>query len=183
MKKILIIGATGSTGLYLTKHLSENGHKVVATGFKERNLDFYKDRDIEYITIDISKEEDFSKLPTDVDCVVLLAGMMPARMEGYDPYKYININIIGTLNTLEFCRQNGIRKIIFAQSHSDVFGHWNTGEYIKDDASRILNYKGDHAVYIISKCAAIDLIEHYHQELWPSVHYFSTADNILLLAG
>ena len=164
MKKTLIIGATGSTGLYLTKHLIENGNKVIVTGYKNRDLEFYKERDIEYITIDISNKDDFFKLPIDIDCVVLLAGMMPARMEGYDPYKYININTIGTLNVLEFCRINGIRKIVFAQSHSDVFGHWNTGEYINDNASRILNYKGDHAVYIISKCAAVDLIEHYHQE-------------------
>ncbi|MBA7699181.1 hypothetical protein ES703_107869 [subsurface metagenome] len=99
-----------------------------------------------------------------VDCVVLLAGMMPARMAGYDPYKYININITGTLNTLEYCRENNIAKIIFAQSQRDVVGHWNTGKFIKDDENRKLNLKGDHAVYIISKCTAIDLIEHYHQE-------------------
>lgn len=164
MKKILIIGATGSTGLYLTNHLNETGCKIIATGYNKRNLDPYNEKGIEYISMDISRKEDYAKLPTDVDCVVLLAGIMPARMKGYDPIKYININTIGTLNTLEFCRINKIPKIIFAQSHSDVFGHWNTGEYIKDNENRILNYKGDHAVYIISKCAAIDLIEHYHQE-------------------
>lgn len=164
MKRVLILGATGSTGLYLTNHLNEKGYKVIATGYKKRSLGFYNERSIEYIVIDISKKEDFMKLPLDVDCVVLLAGIMPARMKGYDPYKYININTIGTMNTLEFCRINEIPKIIFAQSHSDVFGHWNTGEYIKDNASRIINYKGDHAVYIISKCAATDLIEHYHQD-------------------
>lgn len=164
MKKVLIIGATGSTGLYLTEYLNEKGYKVIATGYKKRDTESYKLKGIEYIAFDVSDKEDFSRLPTDVDCVVLLAGLMPARMEGYDPYKYISINTIGTLNTLEFCRINRIPKIIFAQSHSDVFGHWNTGEYIKDNADRILNYRGDHAVYIISKCAAIDLIEHYHQD-------------------
>lgn len=163
MKK-LIIGATGSTGLYLTDYLNRHDYNVIATGLKFRDSDFYKSKGMEYFSLDISKKEEFDKLPVDIDCVVLLAGMMPARMEGYDPFKYININITGTLNTLEFCRVNKIPKIIFAQSHSDVFGHWNTGEYIKDNASRILNYKGDHTVYIISKCAAIDLIEHYHQE-------------------
>jgi len=164
MKKVLIIGATGSIGLSLTSQLNESGYKIIATGYKQRDLEFYNNKGIEYFSIDISKKDDFSKLPKDIDCVVLLAGMMPARMEGYDPYRYININTIGTLNTLEFCKKNGISKFIFAQSHSDVFGHWNTGKYIKDDAKRILNYKGDHAVYIISKCAAVDLIEHYHQE-------------------
>ena len=164
MAKILIIGATGSIGLYLTKHLADAGNKVIATGYNQHDSEFYKEREIEYITLDISKKEDFSKLPVDVDCVVLLAGIMPARMEGYDPSKYFSINTIGTLNTLEFCRMNGIEKIIFAHSHSDVFGYWNTGRYIKDDDNRILNLKGDHAAYIISKCAAVDLIEHYHQE-------------------
>lgn len=165
MKNIIIIGATGSTGIYLTDNLSHKDYKIFATGFKERNLEYYKSRNIDYSTLDISDKNEFSKLPQEnVDCVVLLAGIMPARMKGYDPYKYLDINIKGTLNTLEFCRENKIPKIIFALSHSDVFGHWNTGEYIKDNAERKVNLKGDHAVYIISKIAAVDLIEHYHQE-------------------
>jgi len=162
--KVQIIGATGSTGLYLTEELLIKQYKIVATGLKQRKNTYYKNNDIEYIAIDISQKSEFEKLPVDISCVVLLAGIMPARMEGYDPNKYFNINTIGTLNTLEFCRKNSIPKIIFAQSHSDVFGYWNTGEYIKDDVQRKLNFKGDHAVYIISKCAAVDLIEHYHQE-------------------
>lgn len=162
--KTLIIGATGSTGLYLTDYLNGHDYNVIATGLKSRNQNIYKNKGMEYFSLDISKKEEFEKLPIDIDCVVLLASMMPARMAGYDPYKYININITGTLNTLEFCKVNNIPKIIFAQSHSDVAGHWNKGYYIKHDASRILNFKGDHAVYIISKTTAVDLIEHYHQE-------------------
>jgi len=165
MKKIVIIGATGSTGTYLTEHLSNNGYKVYATGYKERDTGYYRGKNIEYYSLDIARGEDFSKLPQkEIDCVILLAGMMPARMKGYDPYKYININITGTVNTLEYCKNTGVPKIIFAQSHSDVAGHWNTGSYIKAEEIRSLKLKGDHAVYIISKCAAVDLIEHYHQE-------------------
>lgn len=162
--KTLVIGATGSTGLYLTTHLAVSGHLVVATGRRPRDISYYLSQGIDYVAFDITREEEFAKLPTDVDCVVLLAGLMPARVEGYDPSRYIKINTLGTLNTLEFCRKNGVPKIIFAQSHSDVAGHWNTGELIEDDAPRRLKYTGDHAVYIISKCAAVDLLEHYHQE-------------------
>lgn len=162
---IILIGATGSTGETLTKHLSEKNHKVYATGYKQREPDYFKAENVSYIPLDISKKEQFATLPgQDIDCVILLAGMMPARMEGYDPYKYIDVNITGTLNVLEFCRENNIRKIIFAQSHSDVYGHWDTGKYIKADADRILNLKGDHAMYIISKCTAVDMLEHYHLE-------------------
>ena len=39
MEKILITGANGSAGLYLTKHLSEcrNKYKVIATGYNKSN--------------------------------------------------------------------------------------------------------------------------------------------------
>ena len=40
--EILIIGATGSTGLYLTDYLSNKNYNIVATGFKERNSDYFK---------------------------------------------------------------------------------------------------------------------------------------------
>lgn len=165
MKNIVIIGATGSTGLYLTEYLSQGKYCLTATGLKNRKTEYYQKRNINYITLDIANKSDFEQLPKDnIDCVILLAGIMPSRMKGYDPHKYLDTNIKGTLNSLEYCRENKIPKIIFALSHSDVAGHWNTGNYIKDDARRILNYKGDHAVYIISKVAASDLIEHYHQD-------------------
>ena len=55
--------------------------------------------------------------------VVDLAGAMPARMKGYDPYKYIDVNITGTLNILEFCRKTGADRILFAQSFGDIKDH------------------------------------------------------------
>ena len=165
MENIIIIGATGGTGVHLTRCLSAQGYRVYATGQKERDADYFQCPNVTYQPLDITKAEEFNSLPTDdIKCLVLLAGMMPSRMEGYDPYRYIDVNISGTLNALEFCRKNNIGKIIFMQSHADVSGHWNTGEFIPADAPRALNYKGDHAMYIISKCTAVDLIEHYHQE-------------------
>lgn len=162
--RILVIGATGSTGLYLVDYLNRNNYDLVATGYKKRNIEIYESKGIEYISLDVSNREEFKKLPTNIDVVVLLAGLAPSRVEGYNPYKYFDINTIGTLNTLEYCMVNKIQKIIFAQSHSDVAGYWNTGEYIKSDTVQKLNLKGDHAVYVISKTAACHLIEHYHQD-------------------
>jgi UDP-glucose 4-epimerase len=164
MQAILVIGATGSTGPHLTKYLNDENFLVYATGLKPRSRDYFGMNNVIYVQLDISKKDDFELLPTNFDAVVLLAGAMPARMKGYDPYEYVNVNITGTLNVLEFCRLNKIKKLIFAQTHSDVSGHWNTGEQIAADASRSINLKGDHAMYVISKCAAADMVEHYHQE-------------------
>jgi UDP-glucose 4-epimerase len=165
MENIIVIGATGGTGMYLTKYLSENNYNVIATGRKAEDSSEFNYPNVSYQTLDITKKADFANLPSrNIDCLVLLAGIMPARMEGYDPYPYIDINISGTLNVLEYCRENKIPKIIFTQSHADVYEHWDTGEFISADAQRSLHYKGDHAMYIISKCTAVDMLEHYHQE-------------------
>lgn len=165
MKNIIVIGATGSTGIGLINYLYQKKYTIFATGLKKRSKNFFNKENVQYISLDISNKNAFSKLPRKtIDCVVLLAGAMPARMKGYDPRKYIEVNIMGTLNVAEYCRKNHINKIIFAQSHSDVYGYWDTGEYIKHNATKILNLKGDHAMYIISKCTAVDILEHYQQE-------------------
>jgi UDP-glucose 4-epimerase len=165
MKNVIVMGDSGGTGTYLTEYLSERDYTVYATGHKERDANYLNLPNVSYLSLDISKKDQFSRLPKEnIDCVILLAGLMPARMEGYDPAAYIDVNITGTLNVLEFCRENNIKKIIFTQSHSDVFGHWNTGEKVQSDATRSLNLKGDHAMYIISKCTAVDLLEHYYLE-------------------
>jgi UDP-glucose 4-epimerase len=165
MENIIVIGATGGTGMYLTNYLSERNYRVYATGQRQRDPDYFNFPNVSYQALDITNKSQFETLPSEnISCVVLLAGLMPAKMEGYDPYKYIDVNITGTLNVLEFCRKNNIKKVIFAQSHSDVYGHWDTGSFIPADACRKLNLKGDHAMYIITKCAAVDMLEHYHQD-------------------
>jgi UDP-glucose 4-epimerase len=165
MNQVLIIGATGGTGKYLTKYLSDKKYRVFTTGQQKRDTNYFNYPNVSYQTLDVTDKAAFATLPTEnISCVVLLAGMMPARMEGYDPHKYIDVNITGTLNVLEFCRENRIKKVIFTQSHADVYAHWDTGSFIPSDANRALNLKGDHAVYIISKCAAVDMMEHYHQQ-------------------
>jgi len=163
--KIVVFGATGTLGTYFVDQLVEEGYKVVAVGRRNVHEDYYSKKGIASAKVDICERDDFQNLPqSDVDVVAHIAGSMPSRMVGYKAQNYIDVNITGTLNVLEYCRQANVQKYLFTQSHSDVAGHWNTGKFIDPNAPRLLNYKGDHAVYIISKNAAVDLIEHYHQE-------------------
>lgn len=163
MKKVIVFGATGTLGTYFVDELHSQGYEVWAVGRRNIVPDYYAKRSIHCAQIDITKKEDFDKLPQEgVDAVVQIAGAMPSRMVGYKPELYLEVNTLGTLNVLEYCRNAGVDSYHFTQSHSDVAGHWNTGKLIPADAPRILNLKGDHAVYIISKNAAVDLIEHYH---------------------
>lgn len=163
---IVILGASGTLGTYLVDELSKMGqYRLVVCGNRNLNEAYYQRLGIETAKIDIRQKTDFEALPTsNVKAVVQIAGVMPSRMEGYEPSLYLETNILGSFNVLEYCRVHNVEKYIFTQSHSDVAGFWNTGKAIPPDASRRLNLKGDHAVYIISKNAAVDLSEHYFQD-------------------
>ena len=122
MKKIVVFGASGDTGQYFIRYFLDNytgnEYQIVATGTRETNC--FEHLGVSYYRVDITNKDDFSKLPNDVYAVVDLAGAMPARMKGYNPYKYIDVNIIGNLNILEYCRANHVDRILFAQSFGDI---------------------------------------------------------------
>ena len=168
MGKVVIIGATGNTGAYLTDYLCErsarDGFEVVAAG--RRDTRFFDRYGIEYERVDMADADSLSALPTrDVYAVVLLAGVLPAYMEGYRPDRYISVNSLGALNVLEYCRRCGADRILYAQTISDVLGSVDHEHpLIRPDQERSIIMTGDHAVYALSKCLAVDLIRHYQCE-------------------
>ena len=95
MKNIIVFGASGDTGKYLIEYFLNSGldsdYKLIACGTKE--TDYFSKIDVEYVRIDITNKDDFNKLPSESYAVIDLAGLMPARMKGYDPQKYIDVNI------------------------------------------------------------------------------------------
>lgn len=159
MKKILVIGASGSLGRGVIQHLKDS-HAVTAT---YASNEFVEDG-VSVKKADIKDRDSLVGLGSDFDSVVLIAGAMPATMSGYKPQNYIDTNITGVLNVLEYCRGSGINKIVYIMTFSDVSHHFFNGVPIESDSRRGLTLTGDHAVYAISKVAACDLIEHYHQE-------------------
>lgn len=120
MGKVVILGATGSIGVYTALTLKNEGYDVIAVGHRKSDNDFFGDYDIPYFAVDIKIKESLLVLPKDIDVVLHFAGAMPARMKGYDPYEYINSIIIGTLNVLEYMRECNCDKIVFSQSIADI---------------------------------------------------------------
>lgn len=165
-KKVIIFGATGNTGAYLTEYCIKNldlkEFEIVAIGRKK--TDFFSKYGINYYRVDIRDESQFNKLPQEnIYAVVLLSAVLPAYMEGYKPKEYIETNIVGAFNVLEYCRKTKADRILYPQSEGDLSGYWGKELLIKPDFSRKFSFKGDHALYVISKNTAVDMIEHYHQ--------------------
>lgn len=166
---VLVIGATGFIGLYTVEKLVADGYQVIGTGRNEHLAGMVRERGAEYIPLDITDPAAFRKLPTkDVEGVILLAGLLPAnvKLDSDDAGNaaYFAVNVIGTINVLEYCRKNGIRKVLSTTSYSDVAGAWKKGCAISETEPRNFHFTGDHAVYVVSKNAACDVMECYNQQ-------------------
>ena len=150
MKTILIFGATGTLGAYISLHFHKIGYNVIAVGHRKNDNGFFADYNIPYYSVDITNPEEFKKLPKgNIDVVAHFAGALPASMEGYNGTLYIDSIVKGTYNVLEFMRENNIPKIIFLQSLFDISYIFGTKTPIPADSEMKAPLDGDHAMYVI----------------------------------
>ncbi len=165
-EKIIVIGSSGNLGMYmidyLLNNLDFNKYDIIATGTKkEYPFEFYNG---EYIQLDITNPEDFNKLPKEnVKAVIDFAGVLPAYLAKDDPHKYVDVNVTGTLNILEYCKEAKVERIVYTQTWADLNGYLKDKKPLKPEWNRKPIFKGDHAIYNVTKCCAVDLIECYHQ--------------------
>lgn len=165
----IIIGASSFIGVYTVDEFIKQNCEVVVTGRHNKFKEHYDKLGIRYINLDITNKEDFEKLPKEgVEGVILLAGLLPANAnvnlnKEENAADYFQINTIGTINVLEYCRKNKIKRVISNCSYADVSGVWGK-KIITEEEPRSYAFKGDHAVYVFSKNAANDILEYYNQQ-------------------
>lgn len=134
MEKYLITGSAGFIASVVADMLLDQGATVVGID----NLNHaYDIRMKEYRLERLKKYPNFSFHKLDVsdrailrddqltgrnfDAVINLAARAGVRDSLEDPWVYMDTNATGTLNLLEFCRQEGISKFILA-STSSIYG-------------------------------------------------------------
>ncbi|MBQ5339889.1 MAG: NAD(P)-dependent oxidoreductase [Oscillospiraceae bacterium] len=187
MKKVIIFGATGNVGSYVTKYASEffkdSEYQVIASG--RRNTDVFNQFGVEFVQVDMMNKEDFDRLPQeDVYAVILLAATIPSYMSDYSGEAYLRTNIMGTYNVLEYCRKVKADRIMFSQTVFDVslYSQADPNYVIKPYDAPNFSYTGDHAMYVISKNTAIEMLKHYFEEYglkyfvfrFPTIYEYST---------
>ncbi len=132
MGNYLVTGAAGFIGARTSEMLIQDGHTVV--GVDNMN-DAYDPRMKEYRLrrlqalpgftfhkLDISEKSVIDRLKSEsFDAVINLAARAGVRYSVENPWAYVETNVIGTLNMLELCKQNGTKKFIFA-STSSIYG-------------------------------------------------------------
>ena len=153
---ILIVGATGYVGRYLSVYLKEQGYSILALGRSQKVEPFFAENHIPFQYFDMNEEDSYKKIPTkDVEAIVCLSACLAEHETPIE--KFFEVNTIGVYKLLEFCRVNGIKKFILSSSHK-VYNDIDKEIISEDDG---ISFKGDHSPYIISKIAAENFVEYY----------------------
>lgn len=136
MKNILITGAAGFIGSYLSKRLIEENYNVIGIDnlsdyyditLKENRIkDLYNKDNFTFIKEDINNydlvKNIFDKYKPNI--VIHLAASAGVRYSSINPDLYINNNINGFYNILKLSKEYNIEHFIFASS-SSVYGNCN----------------------------------------------------------
>ena len=167
----LVTGCAGFIGSKVAEFLLDAGHAVVGLDnlndsydirLKEWRLSQLKSRHgFELIIGDINDRKRMrmiweGKGRQAFDGVINLAARAGVRYSVENPWVYIDTNITGTLNLLEFCREFGVIKFVLASS-SSLYGKNNPVPFREDAKTDQLL-----SPYATSKKAAENLCYNYH---------------------
>ena len=133
--RILLTGCAGFIGSHTTERLLAEGHSVVGVD----NFDPFYDRSIKETNLAPAKEHpafrfhemdigecgprewDTTIGDEPIDAVIHLAAKAGVRPSIQDPAGYLQANVVGTQNLLEWARDRKIEQFVFASS-SSVYG-------------------------------------------------------------
>ena len=119
--RVLVTGGAGFIGSHLVKKLVREGETVtvldnLSTGRIE-NLDPLSTEDrLRFFDGDIRDRENVKRCVKDADRVVHLAAIASVPYSIRKPVETHEVNVEGTLNVLQACREHGIEKLVYASS-------------------------------------------------------------------
>jgi nucleoside-diphosphate-sugar epimerase len=169
MSVYMVTGAAGFIARRVIEMLIAEGHQVVGIDNLNDSYDvrlkhwrleqLSKLAGFTFLQEDICRTSLFTEIARDfpgIEAVIHLAARAGVRQAVEHPEIYLQTNANGTLNILEYCRKNGIKKLVMA-STSSIYGAnppMPTDE--ESDSSRPLQ------IYAASKKAAEVIAYTYH---------------------
>ncbi len=157
MKRILVTGATGFLGKYLTKQLIEKNYKVIAVGRNESAGKKLELLGAEFFRADFTDKKACENIFRGIDCVIHAGALSTVWGKWED---FLNINVKGTENICQLCVENGVKRLIYISSPSIYSGKLHRFDIKENeyDSSNELNY------YIKSKIMAEKIIREYNSK-------------------
>lgn len=171
----LVTGAAGFLGSHVSETLLADGWQVVGVD----NFDPFYDPSVKRENLrSLRRNKQFQIAEGDIrdrafldsvaarakfDAIVHLAARPGVRPSLEDPRTYMDVNVSGTAEILEFAKRNGVPKFVFASS-SSIYGEREGSPFREDDVS-----DSPVSPYAASKKAGELLAYTYHKNYGISV--------------
>ena len=135
----MVTGGSGFLGSHIADALSEEGHEVTLFDVKESP---YLRSDQTMMVGDLRDREAVDRACLGMDYVYHLGAIADIDVCTDLPFETMEVNILGTVNLLESCVRNKVKRMMFSSS---IYVHSRSGSF-----------------YRISKHACEQIIEEYH---------------------
>jgi UDP-glucose 4-epimerase len=140
VKNILLLGGGGFIGSNLARFLKKQGHNVT---IYDRNIKQKRfPGPFFFIEGDFFKENNLVELIRNQDVVVhLISSVIPASSTQHTEKAYSQ-DILKTLELIECCRDNGVKKIVFLSSGGTIYGRNYHSPITETSSTNPINHYG-----------------------------------------
>lgn len=132
--KVLVFGGSGFLGSHVVDKLSQNNFDVTIF---DKNESIYKKNNQKYICGDILSHKEVNNAVKNNEYVYNFAGLSDLNESINKPIDSVNLNILGTVNILDACKNHNIKKFIFA---STIYVYSKQGSFYKVSKQACENY-------------------------------------------
>lgn len=153
--KVLVTGANGFLGSWVTRALVDEGHEVYALVRPKSDLSELDGINCKYVYGDVTDIVSLLEAFKGIDTVFHLAGVIAYK--GSDRALMERVNVQGTANVVEVCRECYVRRLVHLSSVVAIGGSRSSSE-ILDEKSEF-NVHDLNLGYFETKFAAEELVK------------------------
>ncbi len=151
--RILVTGSSGTIGTRLCETLLQSEHDIVCVDWEPNQ--WIPEIDAMTHRLDLRKKEEAMQMPGDVDIVIHLAANARVHELVENPDRAMD-NFLSLFNTLEFARQNNVKRFVFASSR-ESYGNTPAEKYTED----MVRVENCESPYTASKVGGEALVHSY----------------------
>jgi len=138
MKNILVIGASGFVGGYLTRQLLAEGFRVRCLARTPEKVQHFADEGCEIVKGDISELPTLLDAFKGIDAVYICIHTLAPQHSDTANLEFMDIELNGLRNIVSACKSVGVQRLIYltslgiAATNKDAWtsGRWRTQQYV-----------------------------------------------------
>lgn len=132
MKKVLVTGANGFLGSWLTKALLAEGHDVYALVRPKSDLSELDGVNCKFVHGDVTDVHSLLEATKDMDTVFHLAGVIAYKKSQRAQMDKVNVG--GTANVIAVCREHKVRRLVYLSSVVAIGAGYNAEQILNEDS-------------------------------------------------